>query len=499
MSFVVSFLGFFVLVLNGYFYLSLFQSKGYRLKEGLLGVTTLILIDTISFVSAVVCSIVFEVVKYETSFFVGLVSMITAIFVGVLKVIKYSKLRAKFTARFKRLSLTYVAMALTLTLLSCFIDKFLRSFGVICNLSLILSIFALVLTYPIEKKINKKYIERCKEKLYSKKRMIIGITGSAGKTSVKEMLKVLLSPLGNVYATPKSFNTPMGICKAVAEMPVETDIFIAEMGARRKNDISELLQIVHPDVGILTSIAPQHLETFGSINDIFKEKVKLLEASKRRFAGEKCKWSGGAFPENTVFFGESCLLGVEYKTTETKLSVLISNRQFKLTTKLLGSVNTENLLLAMGVAMSLGVKVDDIFRLIPTINPPPHRLEHILTKNGVLIIDDSFNINPIGANSALEVLRTAKGRRIVTCSGFVEQGTNLLQATKMLVDKITDCADYLIILGSTNKKEIEREIRGRIDYSCVANIDECKNFYSKFLKSGDTLLILADIPMSYNL
>lgn len=499
MSFIVSFLGFVVLVLNGYFYLGVFQSKGYRLKEGLFGVTTLILIDTVSFVSAVACSIIFELVGYETSFFICLISMITAIFVAVVKIIKYGKLRAKFTARFKRLFLLYAVISLSLTLVSCFIDKFLRSFGVVCNLSFILSVIALGIMCPIEKRNNKRYIQRCKEKLYAKKRLIVGITGSAGKTSVKEMLKVLLSPLGSVYATPKSFNTPMGIAKAVAEMPMETEIFIVEMGARKKNDISELLDIVQPDIGILTCIAPQHLETFGSISDIFKEKVKLLECSKRAFAGEKCKWSGGAFPENTEFFGESSLLGVEYSTTETKLSILINENQFKLTTKLLGSVNMENLLLAIGVALSLGVKVDDIFRLIPTITPPPHRLNHIRTKNGVLIIDDSFNINPIGANSALELLRTAKGRKIVTCSGFVEQGTNTAQATKMLVDKIVDCADYLIILGSKNKKEIEKHINGRIEYSYVANIDECTELYSKFLTSGDTLLILADIPITYNL
>lgn len=499
MSFVVSFLGFLVLLLNGFFYLSVFQSKGYRLKEGIFGVTTLILIDTISFVSAVACSIVFELVQYETSYFVCLISMLTAIFVGIVKIIKYGKLRAKFTARFKRLSLLFVALSLTLTLVSCFVDKFMRSFGVVCNLSFVLSIIAVAITYPIEKQNNKRYIQRCKEKLYAKKRLIIGITGSAGKTSVKEMLKVLLSPLGSVYATPKSYNTPMGIAKAVAEMPMETEIFIAEMGARKKNDISELLDIVKPDVGVLTCIAPQHLETFGSINEIFKEKVKLLEYSKKAFAGEKCKWSGGAFPENTQFYGETSLLGVEYTTTETRLSILINDRQFKLSTKLLGSVNMENLLLAMGVAMSLGVKVDDIFRLVPTITPPPHRLEHIMTKSGVLIIDDSFNINPIGANSALELLRTAKGRKIVTCSGFVEQGTNTMQATKMLVDKIVDCADYLIILGSKNKKEIEKHINGQIEYSYVANIEECTELYSKILKSGDTLLILADIPMSYNL
>lgn len=499
MSFVVSFLGFLVLIFNGYFYLSVFQSKGYRLKEGIFGVTTLILIDTVSFVSAIACSIIFELVNYESSYFICLISLITGIFVAIVKIIKYGKLRAKFTPRFKRLCLLYITLSLSLTLVSCFIDKFLRSFGVVCNLSFILSVLAVGIMCPIEKRNNKKYVQRCKEKLFAKKRLIIGITGSAGKTSVKEMLKILLSPLGSVYATPKSYNTPMGIAKAVAEMPNETEIFIAEMGARKKNDISELLDIVHPDIGILTCIVPQHLETFGSINDIFKEKVKLLEASKKAFAGEKCKWSGGAFPENTEFFGESSLLGVEYTTTETKLSILINNLQFKLSTQLLGSVNMENLLLAIGVAMNLGVKVDDIFRLVPTITPPPHRLEHIMTKNGVLIIDDSFNINPIGANSALELLRTAKGRKIVTCSGFVEQGTNTMQATKMIVDKISDCADYLIILGSKNKKEIEKHIKGRIDYSYVANIEECTELYSKILKSGDTLLILADIPMSYNL
>ncbi|MBO6263034.1 MAG: UDP-N-acetylmuramoyl-tripeptide--D-alanyl-D-alanine ligase, partial [Clostridia bacterium] len=121
-------------------------------------------------------------------------------------------------------------------------------------------------------------INKCKKKLAKKNDLIkIGITGSCGKTSVKNILAAMLSVDYKVYATPKSYNTPLGICKSVSKMNDDTEVFIAEMGARNKGDIKELTNIVKPEIGVITGVTEQHLETFGSLENIKDTKFELID------------------------------------------------------------------------------------------------------------------------------------------------------------------------------------------------------------------------------
>ena len=110
----------------------------------------------------------------------------------------------------------------------------------------------------------------------------IGITGSYGKTTVKHILGTLLAEKYTVLITPKSFNTPMGVARTIRERLLPShQVFIAEMGARHRGDIRELCRLVKPTVGILTSVGPQHLETFKTIERVTHTKYDLIRALAR--------------------------------------------------------------------------------------------------------------------------------------------------------------------------------------------------------------------------
>ena len=132
---------------------------------------------------------------------------------------------------------------------------------------------------PIENHINKGFFKDAQRILSGRPGLIkIGITGSYGKTSTKFILGTLLAEKYNVLVTPSSFNTPMGITRVVREqLKAEHEVFVAEMGARHKGDIRELVELVHPTIGLLTSVGPQHLETFGSIETVADTKYELID------------------------------------------------------------------------------------------------------------------------------------------------------------------------------------------------------------------------------
>ena len=156
----------------------------------------------------------------------------------------------------------------------------LLRYAVICLLPLLMPYIlfvAYLINEPFEILVSRYYRKKAVQKLDGIDVIRIGVTGSAGKTSVKEILKTILSQKFRVLATPASFNTPLGIARAVKTLDSTHDIFIAEMGARSKGDIKELAQMVKPNFGVLTGINNQHLETFGSIEKTCETKFELFE------------------------------------------------------------------------------------------------------------------------------------------------------------------------------------------------------------------------------
>ena len=137
-----------------------------------------------------------------------------------------------------------------------------------------------LLAWPVEKMISEMYFRDAQRILKERKDLIrIGITGSWGKTSVKFILGTLLEEKYHTLVTPASFNTPMGVTKVIrSRLEPGHRVFVAEMGARHVGDIKEMCRLVHPQIGILTSVGPQHLDTFKTVERVAKTKYELIDA-----------------------------------------------------------------------------------------------------------------------------------------------------------------------------------------------------------------------------
>ena len=182
------------------------------------------------------------------------------------------------TMRVKR---TYIVMGVVYTLLCTPIALLTKVY--FCGLlPLLLPLWVALgglLAWPIEKLVSEMYFRDAQKKLAARPDIIkIGITGSYGKTSTKFLLRDILSVKYNVLATPSSFNTPMGVTRVIREQLTPAhQVFIAEMGARHVGDIRELVELVHPQMGLITSVGPQHLDTFGTIERVRDTKYELID------------------------------------------------------------------------------------------------------------------------------------------------------------------------------------------------------------------------------
>ncbi len=417
---------------------------------------------------------------------------------------------------------------------------------------------------PIEGKINEHYMGKAYKKLHQKeyKNLIkIGITGSYGKTSTKYILKTILSEKYNVLATPGSYNTSMGNVRIIREqLQPEHEIFISEMGARKKNDINEICEFVNPQIGIITSIGPQHLETFKSIENVAKTKGELLsgvlnkkvdrsfsykydstmsiakavfspatyglgknadeEEKENKFLKDGAIFlpKDGAYCEdlyNKDSHENKFLFGVNNKLTDVyakdiKVSdkgstftiVSRKNGTYNCTTKLLGEHNVQNIVGAIAIAEYLELTKEQIMEGVSKIEPVEHRLQLLPSSNGTTVIDDAFNSNPIGSKAALDVISQFKGRKIIITPGMVELGTEEDKYNKEFGKQMAEVIDIAILVGQNHTKPIQEGLKeaGFDDMKIyvVSSLDEATARLAKLTQAGDVILFENDLPDSYN-
>jgi UDP-N-acetylmuramoyl-tripeptide--D-alanyl-D-alanine ligase len=330
--------------------------------------------------------------------------------------------------------------------------------------------FAVLLLSPLEKNIKNKWLNKAKQKLNKFPNLIrIGITGSYGKTTCKNILYNMLSRQYKVLASRDSFNTPMGFAKTVNEdLTPDTEILIMEMGARHAGDIAEMCELVKPQHGIITGIGLQHVATFGSLANIRKTKQELFD-----YIGEN----------GIKINGEDVLCNTHYET------------------KLLGEHNQKNIAMCAEFAKSFGITEENINLAIAQLQSVPHRLQLITAKNGIRILDDSYNSNPVSAKYALDVLCGMAGKKVVQTAGFAEQGDNAYNANCEFGKQIAAVADAVIIIGELNKAAINGGLVSA-DYNkneihFAASREAAKSIYPQILNAGDILLIINDLPERY--
>jgi UDP-N-acetylmuramoyl-tripeptide--D-alanyl-D-alanine ligase len=314
---------------------------------------------------------------------------------------------------------------------------------------------------PFERLNNYAYKRRAVKKLESMPGLVkIGITGSYGKTTAKAILAKMLEKRYKVAASPASYNTPMGVSLAVngGLMP-DDEIFIAEMGARNVGDIRELALMIQPNYALLTAIGSQHLETFGSAENIAKTKYELIE---NMAPGGLAVFNGG--DDGVIALYNRCgavkrLTGPEglsgaaavYKNVVTggagtNFDIVIAEKTVRIKTALLGRHIPGLILACAALAYALGVKLEQIAEAAAELEPVPHRLQ--LIENGdTTVIDDAYNSNPEGSKNALEILSGFDGARIIVTPGMVELGEAENEANEQLGAYIAKYADYAFLVG----------------------------------------------------
>lgn len=356
---------------------------------------------------------------------------------------------------------------------------------------------------------NKKFIKQAQKKLKTLQLKIIAITGSNGKTSVKNILYEMLKTNYKVVKTPASFNTPLGIAMCINnDVDETTEILILEYGARRIGDIELLCKTFGADYGILTSISPQHLETFKNVSNIAKAKnelPKFLQNNLCVFNVDSpysrdlfCKKTGRKIAVSCETKSNTYTSNIKIENGKTNFKFNINNQTFACSTKLLGKHNVMNILLALTIAKEFNITTEKIIEVIENLCPTPHRLE--LIKTHINILDDSYNCSLSSAKYAIEVLNCFAGKKMIVTPGIIEGGKQEKQLNFELGEMCASC-DYVVIVGNHNKENLLLGLQTKnFDTKKILfaqNLEYAKQYF-KLLSCGDNLLILNDLPDDYN-
>lgn len=304
---------------------------------------------------------------------------------------------------------------------------------------------------------------------------VVAIAGSYGKTSVKHFIYDLVRHHYRAVATPASYNTILGIAKCLEyEVDEKTELFVVEVGAYQIGDITRLLQMVQPDVGVLTGMARQHLERFGSFENI--------QVAKSEIAGYMARHGGKLVANGS---DETVRKNVE------KLGVKATWYRGR-------DRHEINLSGAKEVAKILGIAEGELD--LGSVRVPKSRFEMTTKRYGMAVIDDSFSSNEVGFLSALEYLKTKTSHaRILVTPGLVELGSESDQIHAQLGKEIIGKVDYVILVGrNARTKNLEKGLEGKVPVEYVAKtLDFMSAVQNLKLKKKPLVLLENDVPENY--
>jgi UDP-N-acetylmuramoyl-tripeptide--D-alanyl-D-alanine ligase len=355
----------------------------------------------------------------------------------------------------------------------------------------------------------------------------VAITGSYGKTSVKFAVAEVLRQRFNTLATPGSFNTPNGVCLVVnGQLRPDHRVLVLEMGARYAHDIRDLVALAPPDIAVVTAVGPAHLETMGPVENIARIKGDLVAALKpggqavlnadddrvlamreRVPAHAGRVWTVSAAGRADADVAAS---DVTYGPDGARFTVRDdTGESAEVHTRLLGQHNVLNVLLAVAVGRAMGLRMRQIAQAVTRIEPVPHRLA-LRTENGVTVIDDAFNSNPVGARNAVEILgRMAVpegGRRAVVTPGMVEMGERQAELNRAfggdIARALTGPGDLAVLVGKRQTAPIREGLdAGGFPAERVhvaGSFFEARDLLAGLLRDGDVVLYENDLPDTYS-
>ncbi len=381
---------------------------------------------------------------------------------------------------------------------------------------------------PVEAFLRQQFINKAKSVLAEVNPVVVGITGSYGKTTTKNYLAHILSGRYKAYPTPKSFNTMMGVCIAINNDIANDhsiEYFICEMGAYIPGEIERIADLTHPSISIVVEVGPQHLERFGTLENTATAKYEIIKALpadgvgvfnwdnryvremyERGYPKTRLAVSREVDPANAPSDGPRFIAG--------EISESLDGLRFKVTDKetgeseifetpLLGQHNVTNVLLATAVAVHEGMKLRDVAYRVRALKPAESRLVRQTTAQGITIINDAYSANPAGVVSALKVLAMHQtGKRLLITPGMVELGPLHKPENKKLGITAAQYATDVILVGAEQTAPIKAGLTEANfppeHLQVVETLAQAVEWYQTNLKAGDAVLFLNDLPETYS-
>ena len=422
-------------------------------------------------------------------------------------------LKLKYTKRIKRFLITYLIINMFIFILSI-------NLPYIFSIYLINPVLVVIINYlnfPLEYLIKKHYINLAKNKLKNNKDIVkIAITGSYGKTSTKNIITDILESKYLTLKTPKSFNTLMGITKTInASLNNSYQIFVVEMGAYRKKEIKEMSEFIKPNIGIITDIGYQHLETFKNIDNIISAKFELIDSLNFNDVAilngdnELIRTKKIENVQNIIYYG----LNKNNHIFATNIRVIQSITKFDIykdnhfittiETKLLGKHNILNIIASYALITvlkdkyKLEISIEDFKERIIQLEPTKHRLSYEKQCN-IHIYDDAYNSNLVGFKNSIEVLSKTPYKKIIITPGIVDTGKMTKEINEEIANSMKYIFDEICIIESYSSKYIYDLLKETENISVFKSFKDAYAYIlNKYQKEEISLLIEDDLPDNY--
>ncbi len=341
--------------------------------------------------------------------------------------------------------------------------------------------------------------------------IVVGVTGSIGKSSTKEYLTTILSTKYKVLKTPESKNALIGVAETIQkDLQSDHEIFVVEMAAYKKGEIASIARLVRPTVGIVTTINEQHLDLFGSLENTMNAKYELIDHLEKpaiavfnadnEYTQEMAERASKAGKEIWMFTSQNNILSISRKTFRAihiksdleglTITIQLDKNKGTITVPVLGEHQVGSILAAIAGAVASGMSFDDAIAGAGLLRSFRKTMQPISGVNGSLFIDDTFNNNPQAAIAAIQFLTHAKGKKILVFQPMIELGSYSGQAHKEVGELAEKICDDIILTNGTYSQFFKQGIqssgfRGQVHiFSAKAAAD----FISSRVKKDDIVL-----------
>ncbi len=337
---------------------------------------------------------------------------------------------------------------------------------------------------------------------------IIGITGSVGKTSTKEIIASVLEEKFKVLKTEGNYNNEIGEPLTILKIRDEHEVAVIEMGISDFEEMHRLAKVSRPDVCVITNIGTCHLENLGDRDGVFKAKTEMFDyASKDCFVvlnGDDDKLSNvkevnGHAP---VFFGidtDRDVMAIKYESLGirgTKVKIKYFDKELDTVIPIPGYHMIYNAMAAVCIGSHFGMTLDEIDSGIRNLKAIGGR-NNIFTTNGITVIDDCYNANPMSMKASINVLSQANGRKVAILGDMFELGENSKKLHKEVGQAAVGKVDILVCIGNLSKDIAEAAIEGGCNTLYFPNKADFEENLSAYIKEGDTVLIKASNGMKF--